>query len=78
MMLFSTVWAYRTSIKSSTRFTPFHLVYGIEVILSIECKILYLKILIELLPNTSAKEECIFYFMQLDETLCDVSIVIET
>ena len=27
----SALWAYRTSVKTSTRFTPFHLVYGKEV-----------------------------------------------
>jgi hypothetical protein len=27
MMLFSALWVYRTSVKSSTRFTPFQLVY---------------------------------------------------
>ena len=39
MMLFSTLWAYRTFMKSATGFTPFQLVYGIEAILSIECEI---------------------------------------
>jgi transposase InsO family protein len=30
LQLFSSLWAYRTSVKTSTGFTPFHLVYGIE------------------------------------------------
>jgi ribonuclease HI len=34
MMLFSTLWAYHTSVKSSTRFTPFHLVYGTQKLAS--------------------------------------------
>jgi hypothetical protein len=34
-MLFLALWAYRTSIKSATRFTPFRLVYGVEDILPI-------------------------------------------
>jgi hypothetical protein len=62
-MLFSALWAYRTSVKSTTRFTPFQLVYGVEAILPIECKIPSLKLAIELLPNTSAKEERLLYLM---------------
>jgi hypothetical protein len=57
MMIFSTIWAYHISIKYATGFTPFQLVYGIEVILPIECEIPSLKLVVELLPNTSAEEE---------------------
>jgi hypothetical protein len=56
-MLFLALWAYRTSVKSTTGFTPFQLVYGVEAILSIECEIPSLKLAIELLTNTSAEEE---------------------
>jgi hypothetical protein len=77
-MLFSTLWAYQTSVKSATEFTPFYLVYGIEVVLPIECEIPSLKLAVELLPNTSAEEECLLYLMQLDETRRDASMVIET
>jgi len=38
-MLFSALWAYRTSVKTSTGFTPFQLVYGLEAVLPIECEI---------------------------------------
>ena len=37
--LFSTLWAYQTSVKTTTGFTPFQLVYGLEVVLLIECEI---------------------------------------
>jgi hypothetical protein len=57
---------------------PFQLVYGIEVILSIECEILSLKLVVELLPNTTAEEERLLYLMQLDETHRDVALVIKT
>jgi hypothetical protein len=77
-MLFSTLWAYRTSVKSATGFTPLQLVYGIESIFPIECEIPYLKLVVELLPNTSAEEELLLYLMQLDETGRDVALVIET
>jgi hypothetical protein len=76
-MLFSTLWAYRTSLKSATGFTPFQLVYGLEVILSIECEIPSLKLAVKLLPNTSVKEERLMYPMQLDETHRDATLVIE-
>jgi hypothetical protein len=77
-MLFSELWAYRTSIKSATGFTPFQLVYGIEAILSIECEIPSFKLVVELLPNTSTEEEHLLYLMQLEETCRDVALVIET
>ena len=66
-MLFSTLWAYRTSVKFATRFTPFRLVYGLEAILPIECEIPSLKLAVELLPNTSAEEEHLLCLMRLDE-----------
>jgi hypothetical protein len=59
-------------------FTPFHLVYGIEEIFPIECEIPYLKLVVEILPNNLAEEERLLYLMKLDETRCDVSLVIET
>jgi hypothetical protein len=77
-MLFSALWAYRTSVKFAIGFTPFRLVYGIEAILPIECEIPSLKLVIELLPNTSAEEERLLYLMQLDETRRDATLVIES
>ena len=56
-MLFSALWAYRTSVKASNGFTPFQLVYGLETVLPIECEILSLQLAIELLPATSEEEE---------------------
>jgi hypothetical protein len=43
-MIFSVIWAYQTSVKSSTGFTPLQLVYGIEAIFPIECEILSLNV----------------------------------
>jgi hypothetical protein len=77
-MIFSTLWAYRASVKSSTWFTPFQLVYGIESILSIEYEILSLKLFFELLPNTTVEEERLLYLLQLDKTRCNAELVIET
>ena len=39
--------AYRTGIRTSTRATPYSLVYGIEVVLPIEVKIPSLRVLRE-------------------------------
>jgi hypothetical protein len=76
-MLFSQLWAYRTSVKSTMGFTSFRLVYGMESILPIECEIPSLKLVVELLPNTSTEEERMLYLMQLDETHRDATLVIE-
>ena len=76
-MLFSSLWAYRTSVKSATGFTPFRLVYGLESILSIECEIPSLKLVVELLPNTFVEEERLLSLMWLDETQHDTTLVIE-
>ena len=77
LMFFSTLWAYRTSVKDAIRFTPFQLVYILEATLPIECEIPSLKISIELLPNTSPKEECLLYLERLDENRPFPTIFIE-
>jgi hypothetical protein len=77
LQLFSSLWAYRTSVKTSTGFTLFQLVYGIESILPIECEIPSLKLKVELLPHTSAEEERFLYLSKMDETCRDVSLVNE-
>jgi hypothetical protein len=76
-MILLTLWTYQTYVKSTTRFKPFQLVYGIEAILLIECEIPSLKLIVQLLSNTSAEDKCLLYLMQLDETLRDFSLVIE-
>ena len=67
IMLFPALWAYRTLVKTATGFTPFHLVHGVESIFPIEYEIPSLKLVVELLPNTSAEEERLLYLSQLDE-----------
>ena len=76
-MLFPALQAYRTSVKDATRFTPFQLVYGLEVTLLIECEIPSLKIVVELMPNTSPEEERLLYLERLDETHRFAALVIE-
>ena len=65
--IFSAPWTYRTSVKTTTGFTPFQLVYGLEVVLPIECQIPSLKLAVELLPNTSIEEEWFLYLTNLHE-----------
>lgn len=67
-MLFPTLWAYRTSVKTATDFTPFQLVYSLEAIFPIECQIPSLKLAVQLLPETSALEARLVQLKQLDET----------
>ena len=73
-MPFLALWAYQTSAKTATGFTPFQLVYGLEVVLPIECEIPSLKLAIELLPATSEEEKCFLYLAQLDETRCTTAL----
>ena len=48
-MLYPALWAYRTAVKTTTGFSPYKLVHGVESILSVECEIPSLKIAIEVL-----------------------------
>ena len=43
------LWAYRTSVKTSTGFTPFHLVYGKEALMPVEVELPAVKMLEKLL-----------------------------
>jgi hypothetical protein len=52
LKLFSSLWAYQTWVKTTTGFTSFQLVYGLEAILSIECDIPSMKLTVEILPHT--------------------------
>ena len=78
LFLYAALWAYRISVITTTSFTTFQLVYGLEVILPIECEIPSLKLAIELLPNTTPLEERLLYLERLDETRRLASLAIET
>ena len=77
LMLYLTLWAHRTSIKTTIGFSPFQLIYGIEEILYIECQILSLKLEVHLFPDTSPLEELLLYLKQLDEKHCDEALANE-
>jgi hypothetical protein len=46
-MLPYVLWAYRTSIRTSTGATPYYLTYGMETVLSVEAEIPSLCVLME-------------------------------
>ena len=41
------LWGYKTSIRASTRATPYALIYGSEAVLPIEVEIQSLRVLVE-------------------------------
>ncbi|MCO5583139.1 hypothetical protein L7F22_037047 [Adiantum nelumboides] len=53
--LTAALWAYRTSFKVSTQFTPYHLVHGQEALLPIEVELGSLRVLAR--ETTSSKEK---------------------
>jgi len=65
--LYSALWAYRTTIKTTTGFTPFHLVHGMEAVLPIKCEIPTLRMVVDLLPDTSPLEQRLLFLDRLDE-----------
>ena len=73
IMLFSALWAYQSLVKTATSFTLFQMVYSLEVIFPIECEIPSLKIVVQLLPETSALEARLVELEQLDKTRRDAA-----
>jgi hypothetical protein len=51
------VWVYNTTYKTTTRYSPFHLTYGMEVLLPIELEVMTLR-------TTTIKK------LPLDESQC--------
>ena len=78
LIMYSTLWAYQTSVRNITGFTPFQLVYGLEAILPIQCDISSLKLTIDLLPDTSDEEARFLELIHLDETSHEVALANES
>jgi len=76
-MLYLTLWAYRTSVKTATSFSPFQLVYGLEAVFPIECQIPSLKLIVQLLPDTSLLEEQLVHLEKLNEQCRDAALANE-
>ena len=76
VMLYPSLWAYRTAVKTATSFSPYQLVHGVESVLLVECEIPSLKLSIEILPDTSALEERLVHLYHLDEQRRDVVVAL--
>ena len=66
-MLYPTLWAYQTNVKTTTGFSPFQLIHGVEAVTSVECEVPYLKIAIHVLPNTMELEKHFLHLENMDE-----------
>ena len=75
--MYSALWAYRTSVRNATGFAPFQLVYVLEAIFPIQCEISSLKLIIDMLPNTSSEESCIINLIHLDEMRREAKLAYE-
>ena len=66
-MIYPTLWAYQTNVKTTTGFSLFQLVHGVEAVTPVECEISSLKISIHVLPGTTELEERLLHLENLDE-----------
>ena len=60
-----------------TGFTQFQLLYRLEVILPIQCEISSLKVIVDLLLDTSEEEACLLNLIHLDETCREAQLANE-
>ena len=76
-MLYPTLWAYQTNVKTATGFSPFQLVHGVEAVILVECEIPSLNIAIHVLPDTTELEKHLLHLEHLDEQHRDALIANE-
>ena len=67
IMLYPTLWSYRTNVKIATWFSPLQLIHGVEEFMPVECEIPSLKISFHVLPNTTNIEQRFLHLEHLDE-----------
>ena len=70
-MLYPTLWAYWTNVKTATGFYPFQVIHGVEAVTLVECEIMSLNIAIHVLPDINKLEECLLHLEHLDEQCRD-------
>ena len=76
-MLYPSLWEYRIAAKTATGFSLYQLVHGVDSILMVECEIPYLKLAVELSPDTSPLEDHLVHLEQLDEQRRDALVALE-
>ena len=76
-MLYPSLWAYSTAVKTAIDFSPYQLLHGVESILLVECEIPSLKLSVELLPDTFALEQHLVHLEHLDEQRQDALVALE-
>ena len=67
IMLYHTLWNYRTNVKTTMGFSPFQLIHRVEAVNSVESKIPSLKIVIHVLPDMNQLKEHLINLEHLDE-----------
>ena len=77
IMLYLALWSYRTTVKTTTGFSPYHLIHGVDFVFPVECKIPSLKLAIKRLPDTSTLEERLVHLEKLDEQCQDALVALE-
>jgi hypothetical protein len=77
IMLYPALWAYRTSVKTATDFSPFQLVHDVDSILHIECEIPSIRLVVALLPDTFDLEQHLVHLESLGEKRRDASMTIK-
>ena len=76
-MLYPALWAYRTAVKTTTGFSPYQLVHGVDSILIVECEIPSLKLVIELLQKNFDLEERLVHLENFDEQRHDALVALK-
>ena len=66
-MLYHALWPYRTVVNTSTDFSPYQLVHGVESVLPVECEIPSLNLSIKILLDPSYLEERLVHLENLNE-----------
>ena len=64
-------------VNTTTSFSPYQLVHGVESFLLVECEIPSLKLVVDILPDTFGLEECLVHLEQLDEQRRDALVALE-
>jgi hypothetical protein len=71
-MFLEALWAYRTTWRNTTRFTPYNLVYGKQILLPIEFQVKTFRIIAQLEMNLLAeKQQRILQLNELNEVRHD-------